>query len=383
ATHRDQSDAEKYQKREKLFGTDDVYPMWVADMEFQAAPAIVNALRQRAEHGVYGYAEPDSELFDLASSWLGKRHALDVSSDLIRSSPSIMTTMSAAVEAFSDKGDGVTVMTPIYPPFLEVVQTQERVLHTVTLTQGESRFEIDFDALERALEKSSLFLLCNPHNPVGRVWEIAELEKMAQLCLKHEVFIISDDAHCDIVMPGFTYQSITQVNEEIKKQSLTLFGPGKGFNVSGLSATLFFSHSKDILKAVEKVFKARHVVAGQFMAYEAVKGAYGHSDVWLDELIPYLDANFEFALKQINEKMPKLKAFKSEGTYLLWIDCEGMGLSDHKLKQFFVEKAHLGLSQGRFFGAGGSGFMRMNMAVQKDALEKAFRDLFLAYNNNL
>lgn len=369
-TARYRSDAEKYRFRQKLFGTDRVYPMWVADMEFEASDAIKEALVQRVEHGVYGYAMPERELFETASAWLLKRHGLEVAFEMIHASPSIMTTMSAAIEAFSEKGEGVTTFVPVYSPFMEVVETQDRHLHTVELLNTAHRFEIDFDALEQALGQSRILLLCNPHNPVGRVWQEAELRQIAQLCQKHDVTIISDDAHCDLVMPGFTYRSITTISDDAKERTVTLFGPGKGFNISGLAATLFFTHNPKRLKAMEKVFKARHIVAGQLMGYHAIKAAYGKSEAWLEDLLVYLDRNLEYAVEKINA-MEGLQVYKSEGTYLLWLDCRGMGLKDMKLKKFFIEEAGLGLSLGRLFGPGGSGFMRMNCAVPFANLQEA------------
>lgn len=361
-TFRDQSDAEKYRLREKLFGSEGVYPMWVADMEFQAAPAIQQALAARVKHGVYGYALPDDEMFALAAAWQQKRHGLEVPAEAFGASPSIMTTMSAAIEAFSEVGEGVTTLVPVYPPFLEVVRTQKRLLHAVELSDTEAGYRIDFDTLKTALEKSKILLLCNPHNPVGRVWTRAELRQIADLCQAYDITIISDDAHADIVMPDFCYQSITTVSEYAKLHTLTLTGPGKGFNISGLATTLFFSFNTDIDRALKAVFKARHVVAGQIMGYTALKAAYQASEPWLDQLLPYLQKNINEATDQIN-RSGYLKANTVEGTYLLWIDCRGLGLSDQGVKKFFEEKVGIGLSLGRTFGNGGKGFMRMNLAV--------------------
>ena len=369
-THRESSDAEKYSVREHLFGTNDVYPMWVADMEFEASPAIVETLTKRINHKVYGYAMPDDELSLSAASWFKKRHNITIAQKNFRASPSIMTTMSAAIEAFSEKGDGVITFTPIYPPFMEVVTTQKRVLHTVALLDSDMGFVIDFKALEDVLKKSKILLLCNPHNPVGRVWTPFELEKISTLCEKHEVFIISDDAHSDLIMPGFTYTSITTVSEYAKENSLTLFGPGKGFNISGLSATMWFTLADDVLSKMDKVFKARHIVSGHFVGFNAIKAAYNESESWLESLLPYLDKNMDYACEELN-MMGKFKVHKPEGTYLIWIDCKGLEMSDLKIKDFFVNEAKLGLSMGRFFGTVGQGFMRMNCAVPFKDLENS------------
>lgn len=370
ATHREDSDAEKYSVREHLFGTDDVYPMWVADMEFEASPAIVQALSKRIDHKVYGYAMPDSELSLSAASWFKKRHGMSIPYKNFRASPSIMTTMSAAIEAFSEEGEGVITFTPIYPPFMEVVTTQKRVLHTVALVDSDDGFLIDFKALEEVLKKSKILLLCNPHNPVGRVWKDTELKKISELCEKYGVFIISDDAHSDLIMPGFRYTSITTVSDYAKDNSVTLFGPGKGFNISGLSATMWFTLSDELLAKMDKVFKARHIVSGHFVGFNAIKAAYNESESWLDSLLPYLDNNMSYACNELN-KIGKFKVYKPEGTYLIWIDCRGLEMSDLKIKDFFVNEAKLGLSMGRFFGTAGQGYMRMNCAVAFKDLENA------------
>lgn len=376
-TDREHSDAEKYSVREHLFGTNDVYPMWVADMEFEASPAIVKALGKRIEHKVFGYAMPDDALLESAVNWFHRRHHIDIPKENLRASPSIMTTMSAAIEAFSDKGDGVITFTPIYPPFMEVVTTQDRVLHTIALRESDSGFKIDFEALENLLKKSKLLLLCNPHNPVGRVWNKDELLKIADLCEKYKVTIISDDAHSDLIMPGFSYTSIASVSDYAKQNCVTLFGPGKGFNISGLSATLWFTFSDVMLKKMDKVLKARHIVSGQLIGFNAIKAAYNESEAWLEEVIPYLNKNLEYATQNLNA-MEKFSVYKPEGTYLLWINCQGLHLSDLKLKEFFVQKAKLGLSVGRYFGHVGQGFVRMNCAVPFKDLQKAIASIEVA-----
>ncbi len=373
-THRELSDAEKYAERERLFGTDDVYPMWVADMEFQAAPAIQEALESRVAHGVYGYAMPDLALRETAANWYLKRHQLICDAQKFRASPSIMTTMSAAIEALSQEGEGMVTFIPIYPPFMEVVSEQNRTLHTVALLDDGNEFIIDFTALEEALSESKILLLCNPHNPVGRVWRVDELKKIADLCERYEVVIISDDAHADLVMPGITYHSVTTVSTYAKDHTVTLFGPGKGFNISGLASTLWFSFSDELLKKVDKVFKARHIVAGQIMGYHALKAAYNESEAWLKEALVYINNNLEYAVKRLNA-LDYFKVYKPEGTYLIWIDCKALKLSDRKLKAFFVEGAKLGLSQGRFFGRTGQGYMRMNCAVPFEKLKMAIDNI--------
>jgi cysteine-S-conjugate beta-lyase len=379
-TYRENSDAEKYTVREKLFGREDIYPMWVADMEYQASPAIQKALKARVEHGVFGYAMPDEVLFSSAVLWWKKRHNMRIDDSLFRASPSIMTSMSAAIEALSKVGEGITTLVPVYPPFMEVVTTQDRILHTVDLEDNGEHFSIDFLDLEEALKQSSIFLLCNPHNPVGRVWKSDELEQIALLCEKYQVSIISDDAHSDLIMPNFSYTSITTISEYTKNNTITLFGPGKGFNISGLAATLCFSFSKIILKKFDKVVKARHIVSGQMMGYHAINAAYNDSDAWLEELLPYIDNNLSYATEKLNA-LEGFKVYKSEGTYLLWINCKGLGLSDLKLKAFFVEKAGLGLSLGRLFGSSGSGFVRMNCAVPFEDLQRAISQVESAINN--
>lgn len=370
ATHREDSDAEKYTIREHLFGKRDVYPMWVADMEYQASPAIQERLKQRVAHGVFGYSMPDDALLTSASLWWKRRHDMDVDISNLRASPSIMTSMSAAIQACSNVGDGVTTLVPVYPPFMEVVTTQDRHLHTVSLLDHGEKFTINFCALKTALEASKVLLLCNPHNPVGRVWDEGELEVIASLCETNNVTIISDDAHSDIIMPGFKYTSITTVSDYAKNNTITLFGPGKGFNISGLAATLWFTYSKDLLAKMDKVCKARHIVAGQMMGYEAIKAAYNESQSWLEEVVLYIDKNLSYATQKLNA-MKGFKAYKPEGTYLLWIDCTALGLSDKKLKEFFVSECNLGLSMGRFFGSSGSKFMRMNCAVPFKDLKRA------------
>lgn len=373
-THRENSDAEKYGFREKLFGTRDVYPMWVADMEFKTAPAIQVSLTQRVEHGVFGYAMPDEALYAIAQQWIERKHRVVVDSKNIEASPSIVTSMAATIEAFSKVGEGVTVLTPIYPPFLEVVSSQERVLHTVSLLNA-CKFLIDFEALEAAFKQSKIFLLCNPHNPVGRVWTQQELEEIARLALKHQVIIVSDDAHADIVRKEYTYTHITTALLEVKDRVVTLMGPGKGFNISGLGATLLYSHDAGLMQKVRKVLHTRHVVPGSVMSFNALKAAYTQSEDWLEAVNRYIDTNMHYAQTFIQSKCAPLRVHESEGTYLLWIDCTALGLKDKALKSFFVEQCKLGLSLGRSFGDEGRGFVRMNCAVPFENLKEALHQI--------
>jgi len=378
-THREESDAEKYAKRQKLFGTDEVYPMWVADMEFRTAPAIIEALQARVAHGVFGYSESDEELAHIAHSWCQKRYDIDIPASHFRSSPSIMTSMSAAIEALSVKGEGVTTMVPVYAPFMESVTSQHRTLYTVELSLIDGAYHIDWEALERALAQSKLFLLCNPHNPVGRVWRIEELARMAQLCETHEVTIISDDAHADIVRSSHRYLSMATV---APLRTVTLWGVGKGFNLSGLGATLYASHNSALVEAIDEVFHARHVVRGTMMGFLALKTAYTEGLAWLEAANSYIDTNIAYACHTIDTQCAPLKAIAPEGTYLVWIDCRGLGLSDAALKDFFVHDVGIGLSQGRFFGAGGRGFMRMNVAVPRAQLREVLTQLSNALKKN-
>ena len=376
---RSRSDAEKYQKRLKLFGTHDLYPMWVADMEFEVAPNIKAALQDRVAHGIFGYSEPDLELFEIASQWMRMRHNVQLTPDHYRASPSIMTTMSAAIEALSNLGEGVTVLTPIYPPFLETVTSQGRVLHGVELLDTQEGYRIDWEVFEAALKKSRLFLLCNPHNPVGRVWTVEELTQMAQLCMTHGVRVISDDAHADITRSTHTYHHIATCVPQIAHETVTLYGPGKGFNVSGLASTLYFSANEKLLHAIDDLFHTRHVVRGQLMGYTALKAAFTQATPWLDAVNLYLDDNIASITTQLNG-LKGARIYETQGTYLVWINCRAWGFSDFALKKFFVQQCKVGPSLGRLFGLGGSGCVRLNCAVPKAMLEEVVQRIIDAVN---
>ena len=373
-THREHTHAEKYQKRQKLFGTQDVYPMWVADMEFATAPCIVNALQKQVAHKVFGYEEPSLLHYEACATWLDEQYAVKISPDAVRMSPSIMTTMSIAISALSAPSDGVTLFTPVYTPFITTVKNLNRTLLDVPFIEDE-HFGIDTQAFERSMQQSKLLLLCNPHNPVGKIFTPDELAYILDIAQRYDVTIISDDAHADIVRSEATYTPIVAVNEHAKKQCVVLGGIGKGFNVSGLGATYYYSYNKTLLDAVDDGFEKAHIVRANALGLVVFHTALTQGHAWLNALNTYIDTNIAYTIKTINQTCAPLRAIKPEGTYLVWINCEGLGMGDKALKEFFVHEVGIGLSLGRLFGKGGTQHMRMNVAVPHAKLKEVLAQL--------
>jgi cystathionine beta-lyase len=350
----------------------DVLPLWVADMDFASPEPVVRALRERVEHGVFGYGTEQPEFYEVFLERLEKRYGWRVSREAILLIPGVIPGFNLAARAFATPGDGLLLQTPMYPPIRRVPDNVGLSSDEMELTRGpDGRYTIDFDRFEAAIgARTRMFLLCNPHNPVGRVYARDELERMARICLRRGLLICSDEIHCDLTFSGHRHIPIASLDPEIEARTVTLMAPTKTFNLPGLkvsvaiipNATLrekFVAAQLDLVRAVN------------ILGYTAALAAYRDGQPWLDELLRYLEANRDFAVDYVRAKLPGVHTFPPEATYLAWLDCRDARLPGDDPYTFFLDRARVALNDGKTFGRGGSGFARLNFACPRVTLTEA------------
>ncbi len=370
----------KHDIKQTIFGTTDVLPMWVADMDVATPPFVIEALKKRLNHEVLGYTLRTDSFNDSIINWMNKRHGWKIDKDWIKFTPGIVPAVNMSVIALSKPGDKILIQPPVYHPFFPAVTDHERVLLFNELKQNsEGIYEIDFIDLEKQLKEAKIFILCNPHNPVGRAWNYEELKKMGELCIKHKVTILSDDIHSDLILPGYKHIPIASISEEIAQQTITYMAPSKTFNLAGLATSFAISKNEALLNGLQHQINILHLGMGNLFGAIALEAAYNNGALWVDELNAYVAENAKYVDEFLKENLPQIKLIKPEATYLLWLDFRELGLEEDELKKFMIEKAKLGFNNGAMFGSGGSGFQRMNVGCPKDTVIKAMDQLLKAF----
>ena len=364
---RKDTNAEKYTLRKELFKTEDVMPVWVADMDIDTPDFVLEAVKNRLKHPILGYEEVPRSAFKAQCEWMKKEHAIEFEVDDILYSHSVVASMSAAIEAFSEVGDKVIVQTPVYPPFFHSVTHSKREVLKNPLKQLESgKYIFDIDDLKSKIdEKTKLLLLCSPHNPVGRVWKRDELEQILKLCLEHNIVVFSDEIHSDLVYEPNIHIPFASLSQEARDITVTAIGVGKTFNMAGFAMSSVAIPNEDLRKRFKEVYNKIHFAQGSVLSHVAFESAYRDGKEWHEDLKVHLKQNFQM-LQELCDKFPDIiKLTPIEATYLAWLDCRGMGLKDRALREFFVKEAKLGLNAGISFGREGSGYMRLNFALSR------------------
>ena len=368
----------KYDGRQNMFGTAEVIPLWVADMDFPAPPAVTAALATRAAHPVYGYTIYPDSLYQALIHWLKRHHGWEIQRDWIVMCPGVVPTLHAAVMAYAGQGAAVIVQPPVYFPFFSAVTSTggQLLLNPLHLENG--RYTIDFDHLEQCAAKARLLLLCSPHNPVGRVWNKTELERLLQIAEKHDLIIFSDEIHADLVYPENKHCTLALLAGG-SPNIVTAVAPSKTFNIPGLNLSALVVPDPERRKAIAQAFATMHVSASNPFSIVAFEAAYREGEAWLDELLLYLRDTRDFVEKYLTAHLPEIRLIQPEGTYLLWLDCRALGAAlgktDAQLKHFFVHEAHVGMSPGTLFGESGSGFMRMNIGAPRHVIAAALENI--------
>lgn len=373
----------KYDYATKRNRPENILPLWVADMDFPAPKEVLEAMIERCNHGIFGYSEPNESYFQSVKSWFKRRHQLEVDSESIFLTPGVVFALNIAIRALTEVGDHILIQQPVYYPFFMSIENNQRKVVNSPLLNKDGHYEIDFEDFERKIVENDvkMFILCSPHNPVGRVWTKEELERVGDICLKHRVWVVSDEIHCDFVAKGYHHIPFVSIKEEYRDITVTCTAPSKTFNLAGLHhSNIFISNPK-----IKEVWKKEMSLVGgsnaSLMGLIACKAAYDYGEVWLEEVKTYIQSNFEMMKEFLEKELPKVKVIEKEGTYLVWLDFRALGLSQQELEHKMVYEANLWLDGGEMFGTEGEGFQRVNIATNRDTVMKALVALKHTFGN--
>ncbi|QNH54603.1 pyridoxal phosphate-dependent aminotransferase [Selenomonas timonae] len=359
----------------------DILPFWVADMDFRTPTPVIDALKARAEHGIFGYTQVKDDYVIVLQNWFRTRHDWAIErSDLIIT-PGVVFAIANAIRAFTKKSDAVLIQQPVYYPFANMIRQNERILVDSPLRLIEGHYEIDFEDFEQKVIEHSvkLFILCSPHNPVGRVWTRAELEQLAAICLRHNVIVVADEIHEEFVRPGFRHIPFAAISDEAAAITVTCTSPSKTFNLAGLQISNIFIRDKELRHRFKEELSRTGYDEPNTLGLAGAKAAYEYGAAWLTELLAYLEENNARTRAFLAQHLPKVTLIEPEGTYLLWLDFSAYGLSDEELNAKIIRDAYLWLDDGPIFGAGGSGFQRINIACPWATLEQGLKNLAEAF----
>jgi cystathionine beta-lyase len=368
--------AVKYEEREKNFGTNDLIPLWIADMDFETAIPIKNAILKRAAHGIYGYTSKPDSYYQAFCDWQKRRNNWDVDKKLASFSPGVVPSLSAIVREFTDSDDKVLIQTPVYPEFYDVVEAWDRSVIENPLIEKDGVYSVDFEDLETKLkQKPKLFIFCNPQNPVGKVWSKKELKKITDLCLKYNVMIASDEIHSDLMLWGNKHIPTASISKEVSDITITCTSCSKTFNLAGLQASFVIFPNAEKKEKFDRFWRNLEIHRNNCFSLVAFEAAYKEGEEWLEQLIPYLEGNINYIREYCKDNIPQIKPGRPESTYLVWLDCRDLNMNNDELKDFMTHKAKLGLNAGNGFSRSLSGFMRLNVACPRSILEKAMKQL--------
>jgi cysteine-S-conjugate beta-lyase len=379
---RSQTDSVKWSANDKIFGRKEVLSMWVADMDFRSPQPVVDALVSRAEHGVYGYPTRSSGYQQAIANWLQKRHGWQTHLAWQVATPGVVPGIAFAVQAFTLPGDKIIVQPPVYYPFARVITNNGRQVVENTLIEENGYYRMDFDALETQLAdpRARMLVFCSPHNPVGRVWTRDELLRLGEMCLRHHVLVVSDEIHSDLVFSWAKHIPLAALSPEIAANTITLLAPSKTFNLAGLSTSVAIVSDNELRGRLNQMIENLAVGGGNIFGQLGCEIAYRDGEDWLNQALAYMEGNLACLAETIQTRIPRIKVWKPEATFLAWLDCRGLGLSAKDLHDFMIQQAGLGLNDGITFGATGDGFMRMNIACPRAIIQKALTQLEAAVN---
>ncbi|MDR1226434.1 MAG: pyridoxal phosphate-dependent aminotransferase [Prevotellaceae bacterium] len=360
---------------EERFGSAKLTSLWVADMNFRTPDFIMNAIRKRCEHEILGYPVAPEGYYEAIISWLKKRHRLSVNKEDVGYLPGIVPGIAYAINCYTQKGAGIVIQPPIYTPFSATINNNRRKIIYNRLALGGNHFELDLKDFEACVSKASMFILCNPHNPGGRVWTRQELEQMAAICQRHNVLVISDEIHCDLTLQGYTHAPFANVSEWARNNSITFMSSTKTFNMAGLASAFYVIPSKELRNKFQAYLCNNECAPPNIFAYTATQAAFESGEQWLNQLLPYIQGNVDFVTGYLQKNIPQVKAVKPQATYLIWLDFRALNLPQAAIRDLLAGKAKLALNDGATFGPGGEGFMRMNLARPQSVIKQALGQL--------
>jgi cystathionine beta-lyase len=368
----------KYDELEKRFGNSELLSMWVADMDFLVEPRISKAIEQRASQHIYGYTTRPKEYFEAVCNWYSRRHNINLNKDNLLHSPGVVTSLSIAVRELTQIGDGVIIQTPVYPPFFDVIRLNNRTILENKLIENDGHYEIDFDDLHKKAKLAKMLIISNPHNPVGRVWSYEELEKINEIALEFNIIIVSDEIHGDITFEK-KYTPFNMINQN----AITLISATKPFNLAGLQASFIYSEQNSYLLKLQSMLNILDLKNNNCFSIFGIQAAYEYGDNWLDEMLKYVRKNMDYVNNFCKENIPMIKPNMPQGTYLVWIDMRNLGLYGTDLERFMLEEVKIAVNMGISFGQMGDGYIRMNLATNKETVEIAMDRLKEAINKRV
>ncbi len=374
----------KYDGVKDVFGTEDLLPMWIADMDFPAAPCIMDAIMQRAMHPCFGYGLRGDDYFNAIINWVERRNRWKICREWIDFTPGVVSAFSFAIRTVTNEGDGVVIMPPTYPPFAAQIKANGRKVINNPLKKIDGKYEIDFEDLDQKLSEARALLFCNPQNPTGRVFSEQELRRVGELCVKHDVMIISDEIHSDLIQKPYHHTHIASLAPEFAARTITCIAPTKTFNIAGLSTSAVITPDPELRARLRDELNRYHVEQGNVFGNAALIAAYNEGEEWLEQLLDYVRGNMELVRDFFATHMPQVVAQPSQGTYMMWLDFTGLGLSHDELSKFLAFEAHVGLNDGRTFGSEGEQnegdcHMRINLATSREMVQLALDRILEAW----
>lgn len=354
-----------------------IIPMWVADMDFETLPEIKEALVKRAKHGIFGYAAPTESYYQSVIGWMKRRHHFEIDKEWIVTTPGVVTALRLAVQALTKENDKIMIMKPVYYPFDASIELNGRKIIECPLCFDDDVYTCDFEMFEQKIVENDvkMFILCNPHNPIGRVWKKDELMKIGKICQKHQVYVVSDEIHMDFVYGEHHHESFYNIEETFKDFSIVCTAPSKTFNLAALQTSNIIIANEEIRKLFIEAKARNGINDPNIFGLEACEAAYTYGDQWVDELLDYLQGNIQYMIDFFKERLPEIKVISPEGLYLVWVDMRALGMNKDELEDFMLNKAYLWLDEGYIFGTGGDGFERFNVACPRSILKQALEQL--------
>lgn len=364
----------KWDEVDTIFNGENLLPMWVADMDFKVPEPVIEAIKQRAEHGIFGYTARNDSYYEAIINWMQRRHNWKVEKDWICHAPGVVPALGMIVRTFTKPGDKIIIQSPVYYPFTNVVEKNERVIVQNPLKYEDGKYVMDFEDLESKFDHDvKMIIISSPHNPVGRVWTKEELTQLGDICLKHNILVVSDEIHFDLILKGHSHTPFASISEEFAQNSIICTAPSKTFNLAGLQTSNIIIPNKNIREKFTNTLESLFIGMTSTFGLVATESAYRYGDEWLDQLLVYLQKNLEFLTDYINRNIPELKVIPTEGTYLVWIDCRELGLEAKELEHLMQKEARVALDEGYIFGKSGEGFTRMNIACPRSILEEGLK----------
>jgi len=372
---RSENRAAKYDERMKKFGTNDVIPLWVADMDFRTAQPIIDACKKKAEEGIWGYTSRPDSYFEAIKEWEWRRNQWDVDVSLMSWSLGVVPAMSAIIKIFSQAGDKILIQTPVYSEFYDITEAWDRVVVENQLVEEHGTWHIDFADFEKKAAECKIFLLCSPHNPLGIVWEPEELKRMAEICAANDVLLVSDEIHSDLIFHGKKHTPTAKTSKTVADHIVTCVSATKTFNLAGLQASANIFPNKEMKQQFDRFWMNMDIHRNNAFSSVAMEAAYREGEEWLTQLLAYLSGNFDFIQNYFAENIPQIKPNIPDATYLVWLDCRELNMGNEELREFMIQKAGLGFNEGYTFGRSLTGYMRLNAACPRSVLEQALKQL--------